>query len=403
MEGSKFISNSKFCWADEVEKEEEEEAIKTHHLHQLEKLNPFGSARPRELVLEEKGVDWRKLDEKLHKPSSSPSNVVRKEKQPKETAPGTTAPVDGKHTWSPRTSGLERNIESTRLGGNGNPAGCLMFPNHDMDPLVPPLRYPPRNIMVLMKQWPSQVYNVATLLDSAVFPIERRREDSINEVGMQRSLNFKRLDTGVYRSSDLHDREIELEKEKSYMENERCFIQKELGNEASGDIGAVRSSSVQKVNSNYGGTHRLPGPIVANGRRRRAADEEFDRGNIENEYGRTDGLRKSARGLPLIRPQPNGERLGHCHLKNDEVGFNCKNVGVRPLEEHENRNMENVHSRQTLDARGFDGFHMGRVDKGRSDYENMTMKKPAFESNNKKKGGTKSRVFTSHEHQLRRK
>ncbi|KAF5192891.1 hypothetical protein FRX31_017522 [Thalictrum thalictroides] len=393
MEGSK----SKFCWADEVEKEEE--AIKTH-LHQSEKLNPFGSARPRELVLEEKGVDWRKLDKELHNPCSSLSNVIRKEKQVKENFP---APVDQKHTWSAttRTSGLEQNNESTMHGGNGNLAvSCLMFPNQDMDPLVPPLRYPPKNIMVLMKQWPNQAYNVASLLSSTVFPIEQQREDSIHELGMQRSLNSKRLETGVYRCSGLRDREIELEKEKSYMGNERNFKEKELGHQAIGEMRTVRSSSVQKLNSNYSETHRLPGPLPISGRRREAA-EEFDRGNIENEYGKTDGLRKSARGLPLIRPQPNGERLGYCHLK-DEAGFNYKSVEVRPLEERGNRNMEYVHRRQTLDARGFDGFCMGRVDQGKADHENMTMEKPGFKINNKK-GVTKSRDFTFYGHQQRRK
>jgi hypothetical protein len=55
-------------WADEVEKEEEE-AAQTQE-HQTQKTNPFGSARPREVVLQERGIDWRKLDQDLQPPSN---------------------------------------------------------------------------------------------------------------------------------------------------------------------------------------------------------------------------------------------------------------------------------------------------------------------------------------------
>ncbi|KAF4364529.1 uncharacterized protein LOC115708082 [Cannabis sativa] len=50
-------------WADEVEKEEEEEA-QADLLCQTktQKPNPFGSARPREVVLKERGIDWRVID-----------------------------------------------------------------------------------------------------------------------------------------------------------------------------------------------------------------------------------------------------------------------------------------------------------------------------------------------------
>jgi hypothetical protein len=56
-----------FSWADEVEKEEEEQA--RFQENQKQKPNPFGSARPREVVLQEKGIDWRKLDFDLQLPS----------------------------------------------------------------------------------------------------------------------------------------------------------------------------------------------------------------------------------------------------------------------------------------------------------------------------------------------
>ncbi|GJN32055.1 hypothetical protein PR202_gb20527 [Eleusine coracana subsp. coracana] len=62
-----------FSWADEVEREEREqeqlvaeEQIPVQRLEakkeQQTKVNPFGAARPREVVLAEKGVDWRARD-----------------------------------------------------------------------------------------------------------------------------------------------------------------------------------------------------------------------------------------------------------------------------------------------------------------------------------------------------
>lgn len=58
-----------FSWADEVEKEEAEEA--RIGACERERPNPFGSARPREVVLQEKGVDWRKLDQDVHQGSNT--------------------------------------------------------------------------------------------------------------------------------------------------------------------------------------------------------------------------------------------------------------------------------------------------------------------------------------------
>ncbi|KAK3164216.1 hypothetical protein QOZ80_1AG0014250 [Eleusine coracana subsp. coracana] len=61
-----------FSWADEVEREEREqeqlaaeEQIPVQRLEakkEQTKLDPFGAARPREVVLAEKGVDWRARD-----------------------------------------------------------------------------------------------------------------------------------------------------------------------------------------------------------------------------------------------------------------------------------------------------------------------------------------------------
>ena len=65
--GGEMKVGSAFSWADEVEKEEEEARIRTC---ERQRSNPFGSARPREVVLQEKGIDWRKLDQDLHRSSN---------------------------------------------------------------------------------------------------------------------------------------------------------------------------------------------------------------------------------------------------------------------------------------------------------------------------------------------
>ena len=66
MERESKYGFAAFSWADEVEKEEEEaQAQAQPHQIQKQKTNPFGSARPREVVLQERGIDWRKLDQDL--------------------------------------------------------------------------------------------------------------------------------------------------------------------------------------------------------------------------------------------------------------------------------------------------------------------------------------------------
>ena len=62
MERESKYGFAAFSWADEVEKEE---AQAQPHQIQKQKTNPFGSARPREVVLQERGIDWRKLDQDL--------------------------------------------------------------------------------------------------------------------------------------------------------------------------------------------------------------------------------------------------------------------------------------------------------------------------------------------------
>lgn len=64
-----MVGGTGFSWADEVEKEEalQSQIEKKKEEESLgKKPNPFGSARPREVVLQERGIDWRSLDTSFH-------------------------------------------------------------------------------------------------------------------------------------------------------------------------------------------------------------------------------------------------------------------------------------------------------------------------------------------------
>nr|XP_019710361.1 uncharacterized protein LOC109506609 [Elaeis guineensis] len=137
-----------FSWADEVEREErEEEEVKAFRRKEEEKSNrkpnPFGPARPREVVLEEKGVDWRKLDEELDFHSN-----LRKNKKKKENIFMTTAPISKQEHSS---MGL-RNPNQSKPEIQNAITVCPHKLNQHIDELVPPLKYPPKNIMALMQQ-----------------------------------------------------------------------------------------------------------------------------------------------------------------------------------------------------------------------------------------------------------
>ncbi|KAL5700902.1 hypothetical protein ACHQM5_026301 [Ranunculus cassubicifolius] len=292
------MSKSGFCWADEVEKEEQEEYL--NNLTRLQKSNPFGSARPREIVLQEKGVDWREIDQKLVQ-----SSVAREEKYTKENgSEEITELVGEKNLWS---AGLEENVENTSIG-------CDQF-DDSADSVAPPLRYPPKNYMFLMKK--NQLPNIASmpqtaLLGSAEFRSEQHRENKIHELAMQRSLNSERLEGGILgRKPYPRDRDVEWGKENLVVENGERFTSKESGLE----------------------------------------DGEW--GNTKNDYERRDCSRERRRS-PSINEQYNEGRLG-CYYLNKEAncGGNLRNFGVRPLQEH----VQNI--------RRFEVPQSARVDGGR--------------------------------------
>ncbi|KAA8549106.1 hypothetical protein F0562_000790 [Nyssa sinensis] len=117
-------SENKHCtvlsWADEAEKEEEEAKAQ---LDQKQTQNPFGSARPREIVLQERGIDWRKLDKDLQQQRS------RISLGPKESIQAPVELSTEKKPMIPRS-----NVPQFPL----NPL------NHMPGILVPQLKYPPR-------------------------------------------------------------------------------------------------------------------------------------------------------------------------------------------------------------------------------------------------------------------
>uniref|UniRef100_A0A0E0JHL9 Uncharacterized protein n=1 Tax=Oryza punctata TaxID=4537 RepID=A0A0E0JHL9_ORYPU len=72
--GAKPARRFSFSWADEVEREEQQQEEEVENqppprrcgeTEEQTKANPFGAARPREVVLAEKGVDWRVRDREL--------------------------------------------------------------------------------------------------------------------------------------------------------------------------------------------------------------------------------------------------------------------------------------------------------------------------------------------------
>ncbi|XVF72708.1 hypothetical protein PTKIN_Ptkin12aG0142000 [Pterospermum kingtungense] len=135
MVGRESKGGSVFSWADEVEKEEEEEAVAASE-QQKQKPNPFGSARPREVVLQEKGIDWRKFDLHLQQQQPSPlRHESKNEKMSKESNPHPTKAVRFAESPTPTVSNSEPQIIITPQTQIQSP--ILVFP---------PLRYPPKYV-----------------------------------------------------------------------------------------------------------------------------------------------------------------------------------------------------------------------------------------------------------------
>ncbi|CAK7348383.1 unnamed protein product [Dovyalis caffra] len=134
-----------FSWADEVEKEEEEQA--RFQEQQKQKSNRFGSARPREVVFQEKGIDWRKLDFHLQQPSHM--RHLDDPKLCKENISASAAPgIDRMHSLTPsKCLKHEAQDANSELERSEIALVPLATRNQIAVLFVPPLRYPPKNVI----------------------------------------------------------------------------------------------------------------------------------------------------------------------------------------------------------------------------------------------------------------
>ncbi|KAK6930943.1 Plant specific eukaryotic initiation factor 4B, partial [Dillenia turbinata] len=81
---------------------------------QRPKVNPFGDARPREVLLEEKGLDWRKIDLDLeHRAIDRPE--TEKEKSLKEEIDNIKKELERADKEQPQSSGEESNLRDILL------------------------------------------------------------------------------------------------------------------------------------------------------------------------------------------------------------------------------------------------------------------------------------------------
>ncbi|CAL9130770.1 unnamed protein product [Musa acuminata var. zebrina] len=133
-----------FSWADEVEREEQEELEKAKGKDAGEedekqqperKADPFGSARPREVVLEEKGVDWRKLDQEL----DAHSNLRNDKKLTGNVSVASSSISKKEHPLV----GLGNHTDQMKPGHDQR---SIRSQKHQNAVLVPPLRLLPKDI-----------------------------------------------------------------------------------------------------------------------------------------------------------------------------------------------------------------------------------------------------------------
>ncbi|KAL6339942.1 hypothetical protein AAG906_035033 [Vitis piasezkii] len=162
MVGGETKIESAFSWADEVEKEEEEARFRTH---ERQRPNPFGSARPREVVLQEKGIDWRKLDQDLHQPSNTRYETPV-EKPLKENNPAYSAWAANKKQEISSGRSLQSKSEIRDPGFNRREvSGGFMTPQKQMGGVFvgPPPRYQTRNVLACLSE---EAYHNSYRLDS---------------------------------------------------------------------------------------------------------------------------------------------------------------------------------------------------------------------------------------------
>ncbi|KAG2597166.1 uncharacterized protein LOC120709748 [Panicum virgatum] len=141
--GAKPTTRFGFSWADEVEREEREQAGMQQQQQEEArreqiKPDPFGAARPREVVLAEKGVDWRARDRELDlcaAPRGPPRSAARRRRHAAAAATAAAASActatpargvpldrDAGRTPHPRRQGAAASTPRPPPTGRGNAA-----------------------------------------------------------------------------------------------------------------------------------------------------------------------------------------------------------------------------------------------------------------------------------------
>ncbi|XVF22125.1 hypothetical protein REPUB_Repub12eG0146900 [Reevesia pubescens] len=176
------FGGSVFSWADEVEKEDEEEAAAATigaggsqaQVHQYKKRpNPFGSARPREVALQEKGIDWTTLDLHLQQPSPSTSrHESQNEKLWKQSNPQPTITIlNSKQPDPVRFRGCPAVSSHSQVILTPQIRSSIL--------LVPPLRYPPKYVAGVLFE--PGVSNTLNALDSGYQHFKLEKENRFQE------------------------------------------------------------------------------------------------------------------------------------------------------------------------------------------------------------------------------
>ncbi|KAF8661810.1 hypothetical protein HU200_056765 [Digitaria exilis] len=119
-----------FSWADEVEREEREQ-VAMQQVRRMEekkreqiKPDPFGAARPREVVLAEKGVDWRARDLELELAAAAaaprpPRSAARGHRHAASTAEARSGRATGGISASACAETPARGVPLDRDAGSG--------------------------------------------------------------------------------------------------------------------------------------------------------------------------------------------------------------------------------------------------------------------------------------------
>lgn len=257
-----------FSWADEVEREEEEQA--RFQEHQKQKPDPFGSARPREVVLLEKGIDWRKLDFHLQQPSHKRQLDPPYGKQCKENIPAFAA-LDRIPSVTPSKS-LKTELEDANSEVKRSEILRVPLATESQIPatFVPPLRYPPKNVIPSLSESGFHYYLHELGDGQQDFNNKKpEKENAFHQQGSQR-VHCSQNNRGSHILPHCHRQILQAEKGSQFKENNENF---KLGQSA------VNGKNLRKT--------------VAS--RRQHSDSAIERPckNLQEDYAVSHGVRQS--------------------------------------------------------------------------------------------------------------